>query len=254
MIMDSQPAAEHKILVERSRGILSDLHHKIDDRLSLHPQPANQPFQSFASPDGSITGSLQTFVGTHVDWLIYSSIDAPGRSFSTMRLTTWLDSQIQVPHLAFEFGLFSSQLLFYIDYIPRIDLWSDLEYVEQYYKPVEPTYLQLRENANLTVFVSKGLYVRQVQSPVPLCFTCPPTDESLALLQTITHEMCDRWLNWIEQASPVPAEKQAALAERDQRIRRIIAEHDPGNAILARSLGSDITNQLVRSLWDKTAN
>jgi hypothetical protein len=251
--MRSQTASEHKILFEQLQKLLSNLYLKLDDRLDLQPQPVNQPLQHFASADGSITGSLRTFVGADVDWLVYSSINAPDRAFSTMRLTTWLTAQTQVPHLAFEFGLFSSQLFFYIDYIPRVDLWIDPEYVEQYYKPVEATYLKLRDNSNLTVFVSKGLYVRQIQSPIHLCFTCPATDDSFSLLQTVAHEMCDRWLSWVEQASSVPLERQATLAARDQRMRRITAECDPGNVIVAKSLGADLTNRIVRSLWDKTA-
>lgn len=60
-----------------------------------------------------------------------------------MRLTLWLSPLIQVPHLAFEFGT-KPDLFFYIDYIPRVDLWSDLSYTESYYEPVNATYLELR--------------------------------------------------------------------------------------------------------------
>lgn len=254
MMMNPQTPSDHNILFNRSQEILSDLYQKIDDRLALQPQPIHQPFQSFASPDGSITGSLQTLIGTSIDWLIYSSINVPSRAFGTMRLTAWLEPYIQVPHLAFEFGLFSSQLLFYIDYIPRVDLWTHPEYVEHYYKPVEPTYLQLREHPNLTLFVSKGFYVRQVQSPTHLCFTCPTTNDSFSLLQAVAHEMCDRWLDWVEQATPVAIEKQADLAKRDRQMRRITAERDPGNTMVEKSLGAEIAGQIVRSLWDKTVN
>lgn len=250
--MDIQPS-NHTVSFERLQKILSELYEKLSNRLSFQPQPLDQPLQRFTSTDGSITGSLQTFAGTEVDWLVYSSLSAPNQELSIMRLTTWLNAQTQVPHLAFEFGTVFSQLLFYIDYIPRVDLWSDLEYVEQYYKPVDSTYLKLRNNPNLSLFVSKGLYVRQSQSPTHLCFTCPATDDSFSLLQSVAHEMCDRWLSWIEEAAPVPPERQAALAKRDQQMRQVIAESDPGNAMIADSLGADLTAQLVRLLWDKAS-
>jgi hypothetical protein len=75
--------------------------------------------------------------------MVYSWFNAAQMRFSTMRLTLWLSPLIQVPHLAFEFGT-KPDLFFYIDYIPRVDLWSDLSYTESYYEPVNATYLELR--------------------------------------------------------------------------------------------------------------
>lgn len=250
--MNTQNTPDYTPSFERLRQILSELHQKLNDRLILEPKPADQPLQSFSSPDGSVTGSLQTSVGAEVDWLVYSWLNALSRGLATMRLTTWLNAKNSVPHLAFEFGVFSGQLFFYMDYIPRIDLWSDLAYVERYYEPIDSTYLNLRNNANLTLFVSKGLYLRQVQSPVHLCFTCPATEDSFALIHTTAHEMADRWLTWLDQAEAVPSEMQSALTERDRRMRRFAAERDSGNAMMAKIFGQSLTDQLVQSLWDQS--
>jgi len=65
-----------------------------------------------------------------------------------MRLTVWLKSHIRVPHLAFELGTVPS-LFFYMDYIPRVDLWTDLTYLERYYEPMQSTYILCHGVAHL---------------------------------------------------------------------------------------------------------
>lgn len=247
--MAPQTDLDHAALFDRLQSILNELYGRVTDRLSVSPH-LNPNLQNFSSPDGAITGSLETFSGSEIDWLVFSWLNSAQLKFSTMRLTCWLSPQMQVPHLAIELGAIPHPF-FYIDYIPRVDLWTNLAYVERYYELVQPTYLELRNNPDLSVFVSKALYVRQVQSPAHLCFTCPSTESSLALIQQTAQEMCDRWLSWVEQAESVPAAEQDALAKRDLLMRRISAERDPGNAMIAKIFGSEFANQLVRSLWGK---
>lgn len=247
--MTSQANLDHTCLFKQLQSILSELYEEVTDQISILPW-SNQPLQSFSSPDGNVTGSLLTFAGEEIDWLVYSWFNAAQMRFSTMRLTLWLSPLIQVPHLAFEFGT-KPEPFFYIDYIPRVDLWSDLNYTERYYDPVNATYLELRENPNLSLFVSQALYVRQMQSPTSLCFTCPATEDSLLLIRNTAHEMCSRWLTWVKQAEPVPVDRQTLLAERDLRMRQITAERDPGNALAVKIFGAELADQLIRSLWSK---
>lgn len=247
--MSSPIDLDHATLFAQLQGILSELYAEVTQQLVILPQP-NQPLQSFSSPDGNVTGSLSTFTGKELDWLVYSWFNAAHMRFGTMRLTLWLSPLIQVPHLAFEFGT-KPDLFFYVDYIPRVDLWSDVSYTERYYEPINSTYLELRENPNLSLFVSKALYIRQLQSPTPLCFTCPATEDSLSLIRNTTYQMCSRWLSWVKQAEPVPVDRQPLLAERDLQMRRIVAERDPGNAVAAKIFGAELANQLIRSLWSK---
>lgn len=240
---------DRTVLLDTLQNILSELYAEVTSHLpvTLISDPV---LENFSSADGQVTGSLQTFTGEAIDLLVYSSFHAAPLKFSTLRLSLWLGPQIQVPHLVFEFGTVP-HLFFYMDYIPRVDLWADLSYGERYYEPAQDTYLKLRNDPNLTFFVSKGLYVRQVQSPVNLCFTCPGTEASLALIQQTAHEMSAQWLRWVEQAEPVPVEAQAALSQRDRQMRRISAERDPGNAAVVRLFGHEFADRLVRSLWNQ---
>ncbi|MBE9160321.1 red chlorophyll catabolite reductase [Nodosilinea sp. LEGE 06152] len=247
--MTSQVDLDHAALFAQLQGILSGLQTEVTQELAAFSQP-HQPLQSFSSADGKVTGSLLTFTGEELDWLVYSWFNAAQMKFGTVRLTLWLGPSIQVPHLAVEFGT-KPELFFYIDYIPRVDLWAELSYTEHYYEPLNATYMTLRENPNLSLFVSKALYIRQLQSPTPLCFTCPATQDSLSLIEHTAQEMCSRWLSWVKQAESVPVERQSALAKRDLLMRKTVAERDPGNATATQIFGAELADQLIRALWSK---
>jgi Red chlorophyll catabolite reductase (RCC reductase) len=250
--MTQQPTdLDNKAVFEQLREITKELCQKLEARFQLHPDPSVEDLQQYSSLDGNIKGSLTAFSGEEIDWLIHSWLGNPEKSnFSTMRLTTWLKSHIQVPHLAFEFGtLPNGNILFYIDYIARTELLADLAYLDRYYEPVNQTFLKLQEDSRLKVFISKNVYIRLFQSPVSLCYTGAPTFETLELTGTLAHERLDRWLTWVDAAKPVPEDARTALAARDLSLRRISAERDPGNKFAAQLFGAQLTDKLVRSLW-----
>jgi Red chlorophyll catabolite reductase (RCC reductase) len=240
---------EGQAIFERLWSITNELRSKLDARFKLHPEPCTQDLQEYSSSNGNIKGSLTAFSGEEIDWLVHSCLSNPEKSnFSAMRLTTWLKSHIKVPHLAFEFS-HRSNILFYIDYIPRSELLTDPEYLKRYYEPVNQTFLQLQSDRRLSLFTSKSLYIRLFQSPISLCHTCSPSEDTLELIRTVAHEMLDRWLLWVDEAEPVPEDARATLAARDLSLRRGIAEGDPDNKLAVQMLGEELTDKLVRSLW-----
>jgi hypothetical protein len=240
---------DNKYVFEQLWGITCELRQKIETRFELHPQTSTQDLQEYSSQDGNLKGSLNTFKGEEIDWLVHSWLGNPGKSnFNTMRLTTWLSSHVQVPHLAFEFGTLPN-IFFYIDYIPRTDLYTNLEYVKHYYEPVNETFLKLQSNPDLTPFVSQSAYIRSFQSPASLCYTCLPNDDSLNLIRTVADETILRWLKWVDEATSVPENIRTSLTDRDLFIRRKSAENDPGNKMAEQILGTELTDKLVKALW-----
>ncbi|MBN3899079.1 MAG: red chlorophyll catabolite reductase [Nostoc sp. NOS(2021)] len=248
--MTQQPTdLDKKAVFEQLWEITKELHQKLEARFQLHPDPSTLDLQPYRSLDGNINGSLTTFFGSEIDWLVHSWLGNPESSnFSVMRLTTWLKSHIQVPHLAFEFGTYPN-IFFYIDYIPRTELLTDLAYLDRYYEPVNQTFLKLQSDSRLKLFTSKNVYIRLFQSPVRLCYTGAPTLDILELTRTLAHETLDRWLTWVDAAEPVPEDARDALAARDLWLRRSSAERDADNQIAVRLFGSELTDRLVRSLW-----
>ncbi|MBE9214159.1 red chlorophyll catabolite reductase [Plectonema cf. radiosum LEGE 06105] len=241
--------ADSKDVFEQLWAITCELKQKIERRFDLQPEPSTEDLKEYSSQDGNLKGSLNAFQGKEIDWLVHSWLGNPGKSnFNTMRLTVWLSSHIQVPHLVFEFGTLPN-ILFYMDYIPRTDLYTDLEYINRYYEPVNETFLKLQANPDLTSFTSKSAYIRSFQSPVSLCYTCLPNNDTLNLIRTVALEMFERWLKWVDEAPTVTENMRSTLTERDLFIRRSSAECDPGNKMAAQMLGTQLTDKLVKALW-----
>ncbi len=247
-MIDQQPDLDNTALFEQLWGFTNELRQKLDTRFELHPDPSTKNLQNYSTITGDAQGSLNTFSGPEIDWLVHSWIRNPKLGFSNMHLTIWLGPQIRVPHLAFVFATVP-QLFFYMDYVPRTDLYIDLEYLDRYYEPVNQTYLMLQGDSRFEPYISKTLYMRQAQSHTSLCYSCPVTENTLSLLSSVAHEMMDRWLTWVDEAEPVAESERDALSERDLFVRRAVAERDPDNKIGVRLFGEELTNKLVRSLW-----
>lgn len=228
--------------------ILQEIHQQLEASFDLHPDLSTKNLHNYSSLDGNVNGSLKSFSGQEIDWLVYGWLKNPKLSFGQMGLAAWLRPHIWVPHLVFELGTVPD-IFFYMNYIPRRELLLNPEYVDQYYEPVNQTYLTLQGDSRLSPFVSQSTYKRQVHSPIGLCYNCPVTKDSLKLIRTVAQEMLDRWLIWVYEAEPVPEAERAALAKRDLFMRRTIAERDPGKELAVQMLGKELTEQLVRALW-----
>jgi len=243
-----QPDVGNLGVFEQLRGIINELRNKVEARFEIVPNPAIQELQNFSDPTGEVQGTLNTFSGREIDWLVYQCARRAQVDFTYVRLVIWLSSENHVPHLVFELGG-GEQMLLYMDYIPRTDLFYDLQYLDRYYEPANQTYLNFLADSRFQAFNSKSPYIRQVGSPTCLCFTCPTSNEIISLLSNVAHEMMDRWLIWVDEAEPVPESERAALFERDLIVRRAIAERDPGNENSVRLLGAELTDKITRSLW-----
>ncbi|MDZ7958091.1 MAG: red chlorophyll catabolite reductase [Aulosira sp. DedQUE10] len=245
---EQQPDLDNTLVFEQLWGITNELRQKLDARFEVDLDVSTKELENYSAQNGEVYGTLNAFSGSEIDWLVHQWTRKPNSGFNYIRLVIWLGSHICVPHLAFEFATFG-HLFFYMDYIPRTDLSTNLEYLDRFYEPVNQTYLNFQEDSRFQAFISKSLYVRQVLSPTCLLFTCPVANETLELISNIADEMMDRWLIWVDDAETVPESERSALAERDLIMRRAIAERDPGNQNSVGLLGAELTDKLVRSLW-----
>jgi hypothetical protein len=248
-MLDERPPVDNLPVFHQLYDISLELRKKIEARFELHPDASVKDFQPYHGlPGTGATGSQFTFSGPEIDWFVHSWIGNPQHGFCNIHITVWLGPHIRAPH----FGLAIAtvpDMFFYMDYIPRVDLMTDLAYLDRYYEPLNERYLEIRKRPELAYFTSKSLYVRQALSETAVCYTCPPSDERIAFVRSLAHEMLDRWLKWVDDAEPVPVEERAALAARDLAIRRNIAERDPANIVGERLFGKELTDRLVRNLW-----
>jgi len=247
-LVGERPDVDNSSVFVQLWEILGEIRAKIDARFQLVPDASTADLQPYQTPDGEAKGLLSAFTGSEIDWLVHSYIGSPKASFTNMHLTCWLGAHTNVPHLGIALGTMPD-IFFYIDYVPRADLVSDLEYLDKYYEPANQRYLDIQKDARFSPFVSKALYMRQSQSSTSLCGLCKPTPDAVEVLREALHEHVDRWLAWQDAPPMVPDADRLALAARDLHVRRAITERDPANPMGEILFGKPLANRLVRALW-----
>lgn len=248
-MLAERPPIDNMPVFDRLWSLSAALRKKVEARFTLSLDPTCRDLQAYQGlPGTGAQGSQSTFSGPEIDWFVHSWIGNPQYGFCNVHITLWLGPQINAPH----FGLAVAtvpDLFFYMDYIPRVDLMTDLAYLDRYYEPMNDPHLEFRKRPEMAYFTSKSLYVRQALSETAYCYTAKVEDANLSTVENLAHTMLDRWLKWVDEAEPVPAEARPALAARDLAIRRNIAERDPANVVGERLFGKEFTDRLVRGLW-----
>lgn len=230
------------------KALIDRLAAKVHERFSLERDPSSEPFEAFSS-EGGPSGSVRAYSGPKIDWMIHSHMENAAAGFVNVHLTIWLGPQVRVPHFGMALGAFPQGWLF-LDAVPRANLVTDLDYYDRYYGPYNDEWEQVQaKNDFITPFVSRSAHVRASLSPTAYCFMAPGDERTTTLVTELAERQLDRWLQWIEDAEPVPVEEQAALAAQDEAARRAIAERDPANEMGDRFFGEEMTQQLIRALW-----
>ena len=232
-------------------ALVEELRTKVEKRFALTRDPSSERFETYSGDDGQgggPQGTIRAYTGPEIDWMVHSWIANPKASFTNIHLTIWLGPQVRVPHFGLAFGTFP-QVWCYLDYVPRADLVADLDYLDTYYSPLNEEHLDVRATPGLDTFVSRALHVRESLTDTAHCWSCLDEDLALTKATELAHSRLDRWLQWVDEAPPVPEEERDALRTRDELVRRNIAERDPANVMGVRYFGEQMTQDLVRALW-----
>ena len=250
-IFDERGPTDATATFNRLWSITEELMAKIEARFELARDPSTADLESYRGDAEYPAGRLAGYAGPEIDWLVHSWIGNPPLGFTNMHVTAWLGPHIDVPHLGIAWGTLPD-LWFYIDFNPRSDLILDTDALDKYWGPLNEEFLELRADEGLAPFTSRALYIRQALSEVAVCFTTPGITHDEARLDQVAelaHRRTDQWLQWVDEAEPVPAERRAQLVSDDLARRRNIAERDPANVMGVRFFGEEMTDRLVRALW-----
>ncbi|WP_187276368.1 hypothetical protein [Parahaliea maris] len=232
---------------ERSWGILTDIKARIAGRfpgLSLHPSCAGREY--YTSPTGEFEGSYQAWSGPGVEWLVSSWLGNRKASILDMNATAFLDQQTDVPHFIMVFGTIP-RLFFYFDLVPRRDIRTDRDYLERYYGgAANEDFLSLRGHPNFQWSVSHGTYMRALLSPSAQSLSAELTDGNIDILEDYAYRYLERWLGWLDNASPVPEHERASLQQYDHTVRRLGYELDPMNKLAEQVFGADEVDRMIQ--------
>lgn len=231
---------------ERCWGILSGVKERIAARFPGLEREANTRDRDYyTSPNGEWEGSMKAWSGPGVEWLVNSWLGNRKASILDMNATAFLDQQTDVPHLVIVFGTIP-KLFFYADYTPRRHLLTDTDYLDRYYgDDVNQWYLGLRGDDRFQWAVSHGNYMRALVNPATQSLTADLNDANIDVLETYITEMVDRWLGWLDAATPLPAEERSALQASDHTIREMGYARDPMNKLAVQVFGEGNVDKMV---------
>jgi hypothetical protein len=245
-LVRASPDEDRREQFQRLWGILDTLHQRIEQRFELTRDPCCDELVDYQLDNG-LRGSTEVASGPEIDWYVHSWCGHPEKTFSNMHITITLGPQYLVPNFGFALGTIPD-LFMYMDYIPRVDLLNNIDYVDRYYTEVNEEFLALQANPAFKPFISRDLYTRVAMTPTAVGYGAEPVEENIAIAEEIALLRLERWLGWVDTADKTPVEDRAALAERDHRIRRNICERDPANAVAEDLYGAEMADRLVKTI------
>lgn len=165
-------------------------------------------------------------------------------SILDMNATAFLGQETDVPHFIMVFGTIP-RLFFYFDFTPRRNLMVDMDYLDRYYSPINDEYLALRGNPNFQWSVSHGSYMRALTNPSTQSLTGDLNDANIDLLGDYANRMLERWLGWLDAASPVPEQERGALRDYDFKVRELGYARDPMNKLAEQVFGAGQVEKML---------
>ena len=147
-LVEQSPDVDNRGVFNQLWAILDEMNSKIQARFELNLDPCSERFHDYkaiATSEDGAEGSLKTYSGPEVDWYVHSYIGSPESTFTNMHITLSLGPQTLVPNFGFALGTVPD-LFMYMDYLPRVDLLSNIDYADQYYTEVNEEFLDLQED------------------------------------------------------------------------------------------------------------
>lgn len=229
---------------KRFWDILSGVKTRITDKFEVQRHPSCAEREYYTSPNGEFEGSLNTYTGPKMDWLVHSWLGNRKASILDMNATAFLGQDSRAPHLILVFGTVP-RVFFYADYVPRVDLRTNPEYLKRYYEPVNESFLKLRGDERFTWSVSHGTYMRALLSPVCQSLTAEMNDDVIDTLEAYVDQFVGRWLGWVDEAEPVKEEEKAELQAYDFKVRELGYKLDPMNSLAEKVFGAGQVERMI---------
>lgn len=204
------------------------------------------PLVSAMSPDP--VGVLRTWTGGKgVAKAVYCGLSVDAIGLDSHMVFAFTDGDSLVPHFTLDSVFGQGSFAFHLDLIPRVELASNLPYVDHVFTPLTPVFEELQTREGLSP-AAIGPRQRAMMSPW-MCVS-RASEEAFAGMDGVVAAYLDHWSSLLDGGVPAELAAPVDLEARDARNRAALfsREVDPVWDTIARLIGEqseEIRLQLV---------
>ena len=189
----------------------------------------SEPYLSLSSHapmyEGSV-GQVRVFRGGPLFQLVTSTIVVPPIQLDSHMMFAFMPSDSPVPHFTLDSVRAGDHHAFHLDLIPRLDLGSQLAYMDECFTPLNAAH---EKGEAITGLSRAQLSPRQYAIMSPWMLAHRATAEAFTEIEVSVNEYLDHWLGLVERG--VSSESTAGvspqeLIDRDRRNKAIIFNED----------------------------
>lgn len=174
------------------------------------------------SPDP--VGVMRTWTGGKgVAKAVYCGLAVEAIGLDSHMVFAFTDTDSLVPHFTLDSVFGQGTHAFHLDLIPRVELASNLEYIDRVYAPLTPTFEDVQSRAGLSP-AAIGPRQRAMMSPW-MCVN-RATDEAFLGMGAVVEAYRDHWFSLLDTGIPADLASPVDLQLRDDRNRAALFSRD----------------------------
>lgn len=204
--------------------------------------------------EGSV-GGMRKFAGGPLFQVLTSSIVVPAMQLDSHMIFAFMPSDSAVPHYTVDSVQAGDHHAFHLDLIPRVDIGSRLNYLNEVYQPLTEACEEARKIDGLE---AAHLSPRQYAIMSPWMLANRATPEAFEKIMKPVDAYLNHWFGLVEKGISAEALEDVTaqeLAARDKRNKFAIfnAEVDPVWQRIAPLVGQDAADKQIASLREVSA-
>lgn len=214
-------------------SLAQQLCHKTRDAIISHfgLTEVGSPYRVIHSqiPPGAPVGELRIWRGEQVRKLVYVGLTVPMIQLDSHMLFAFTPADSPLPHFTLDSVLAGPHFAFHLDLLPRVDLGSNLAYLNELFQPLTEPFNSAKAIEGLTpAHLSPRQYA--IMSPWMLAYRA--TEEAFQQIDAVVGRYLAHWRQIMQQKLSVHTYESLDthnFARRDQRNRAAIfnADVDP---------------------------
>jgi hypothetical protein len=201
---------------------------RLVDRHGLREQEgdAGGPYLPLPGQVPGAEGTCRVWAGDAVERVVYVGLGFPPAELDSHMVFAFTPAESLVPHFTLDSVQASGMRAFHLDLVPRVDLGSQLNYLDHVFAPLTGPYEKGRTLPGLT---EADLSPRQLALMSPWMLAYRADDAAFTAIEEFVHAYLDHWGELLDEgvaAATVEGMVSSEIAERDRRNRTALFNPD----------------------------